>query len=569
MLSNEADQTKSKGKIHRNPQIGLDNFIYSLIKMGENLNIKDIELSAISLAGGKSENEDCYLIRETPMGLLVIVCDGLGGPVAGKTASELAAKSIATYIEGAGTDNNPQLALEDAAATANATIRDSAEQNPTLKGMGTTCVCLLLQTDKAYVMNVGDSRCYLLRNDKAIFRTTDHSYVGELVKKGAISEEMARTSEYANVLTRALGVGETFETASYTIEVRPGDRIALMTDGIWGAVPQNRLIKMLCADEELSNLVDRIAYDIDSTARKNGIKHDNLTLVMAELAGRVFSGITYSAISASQDNSGSEDADSDSNSVIYDNTQSEYDDSYELTEESEYEDEEESGSLRKTLIWVFSICLAVALGVILYLTVWSSDKNKKMADNEQTPTQLVDSLKDSAADSTAIQDSVATAPAIAEEVTTTSSEQYYAPSGSYSYNNDYSSYEQTENSADTVIAEPSGPDNSAAINCLNNAITQLESLKDYDPREIPKKDTRMRRKKRSELFDGVVSSLKEGISSTEDASLKSEITQLGQDITAPSTKNNILKIDPETGKSTRASVTAIDGFITKIKSITE
>lgn len=543
--------------------------------------INDIVIGACSLTGGKTANEDSFIYIDTPMGVLIVVCDGLGGPIPGKTASRLATQTIATYVKSMSSDSNPLLTLEDAAASANAAISDAAAADPTLKGMGTTCVCAIINGDKAYVMHVGDSRCYVLRHACAAFRTADHSYVGELVSKGSISEEMARTSQYANVLTRALGVFEYKGATTETLQLEPGDRLAFMTDGIWGAVPQKKLINMLCGDENVPTLVENIANLIDANGKKNGNRHDNMTLVVAELEGRQPSGIVAVTPESAEfidydeeyDNSNENRAvDEAANGIAGKNDDTEY----ELTEindpEEDYDDDESTESKRKTLIWIFSIGLAIALGIIIYLTVWSTGYNAAATEDSTKTAIAADSTTDSLIDSTAnagvLAEEVQTPQAAAPTSSPVSSPSYSYRNSYYS-NQDYSAEEETDSEADQTIAEPAGPDNTAAKACLSAAAGKLETLKDFDPKGIAKKDTRKRRQKRTDLFNEAVASLKEGIASTEDAALKAEITQLGQELTNPSTKSKILKMDEETGKSTRASVTTIEAFTTRLRTLAE
>lgn len=236
-----------------------------------------------SLIGGRGENQDSYGIAETRLGLLVVVCDGMGGGPSGKTASSLATQALIDYVSGADTDKKPESVLSSAVNAANEALIKATVDHPELKGMGTTCVCLLVDDRKAYVAHVGDSRLYQLRNGNVVFRTQDHSYVAEMVRRGTITEEEARNSKYSNVITRAVGVDVAVDCDTDVLEYRPGDRFALMTDGIWGVLAQSQLVKFLSADEDPATLVPRIAGNIDVLGKDNGGHHDNLTLAIIDI----------------------------------------------------------------------------------------------------------------------------------------------------------------------------------------------------------------------------------------------------------------------------------------------
>ncbi|MDE6382660.1 MAG: protein phosphatase 2C domain-containing protein, partial [Muribaculaceae bacterium] len=115
--------------------------------------------SVESLIGGRSENQDSYGMSETRLGMLVVVCDGMGGGPAGKTASTIATQAILDFVSGSPVDRDPVSVLEDAGVAANEAVMAAVAADPALKGMGTTCVCVLICKGKAFVMHIGDSRC--------------------------------------------------------------------------------------------------------------------------------------------------------------------------------------------------------------------------------------------------------------------------------------------------------------------------------------------------------------------------------------------------------------------------
>lgn len=235
-----------------------------------------------SKIGGRSENQDTCGFSDTPHGLLVVVCDGMGGGPAGKTASLIAAQTIIDEIKSSDVSNDKRGILKNAISKANKAIRDAVKENPSLAGMGTTTVTLLIGDDCAYIGHVGDSRLYKLRGREKIFMTKDHSYVGDLVRRGQLTEEQARLSAQSNIITKALGSQDTCEPEIDVVAYEKGDRFALCSDGIWGAFPESLLIKKMSDQRTLDSVVDQLATETDEQGRANGGHHDNLSIAIIE-----------------------------------------------------------------------------------------------------------------------------------------------------------------------------------------------------------------------------------------------------------------------------------------------
>lgn len=235
-----------------------------------------------SRIGGRSENQDSFGYADTKFGLLVTVCDGMGGGPGGKTASSIAVKEIIDGVSETSTDETPSNALLKAIHRANQAILEAVEDNPKLKGMGTTCTALLINKGSAIVAHVGDSRVYQLRGHRKVFRTFDHSMVFGLVKEKVITEEQARLSEQSNIITRALGLKPELEIDIVERPYEKGDRFMLCTDGIHGTMPEPELIKRASEEKSIGQAVDNLATFVDGEGRKKGGGHDNLTLAIIE-----------------------------------------------------------------------------------------------------------------------------------------------------------------------------------------------------------------------------------------------------------------------------------------------
>lgn len=232
--------------------------------------------------GGRPENQDSCGFIDTRHGLLVMVCDGMGGGPAGQLASSIAVKRIAEHIAAAPAGSDRCQLVKQAVIYAHQAIVEHTKANPATRGMGTTATVLLLNEHSAVIGHVGDSRVYQFRRGKVIFRTADHSRVGELVRNGTLTEEQARLSSQSNVITRALGGGAK-ELADVT--ERPyeaGDRFMLCSDGIWGAMPEPELIKAMTKSPSVPGTVEGVVVSADEIGRNNGGHHDNLTIALIQ-----------------------------------------------------------------------------------------------------------------------------------------------------------------------------------------------------------------------------------------------------------------------------------------------
>lgn len=233
--------------------------------------------------GGRKDNQDSYGSQETKSGLLVVVCDGMGGARGGKTASQLAVDTIISEVSDS-KHSSADKTLIHAIKKANEAVYAKSMSTPELQGMGTTVVAILIDEEKATTAHVGDSRIYQVRGNKKVFRTFDHSMVFELVRRGRITEEQARLSAESNVILRALGTKPEVEVEINTnIPYLKGDRFLLCSDGISGAVTEQEICKLVNADKSVGKTVEIILETIDNTGIKSGGKHDNLTAVLIEL----------------------------------------------------------------------------------------------------------------------------------------------------------------------------------------------------------------------------------------------------------------------------------------------
>ena len=185
----------------------------------------------------RSANEDsCELLSRADGTHLLVVADGMGGHRGGATASSTAVTTIATIVEESA-PGNPGDTLRHAIEVANARIYEMAQNDRQLEGMGTTVVAFLLDAPQyASVAHVGDSRAYRLRQGRLETLTTDHSVVAEMHRRGLISADEAAVHPRRNEILRSVGAERDVEIEVADVDVAPGDRFVLCSDGLSGVV---------------------------------------------------------------------------------------------------------------------------------------------------------------------------------------------------------------------------------------------------------------------------------------------------------------------------------------------
>ena len=182
-------------------------------------------------------NQDAYEIRQLDRNtLLCVVCDGMGGAKSGNVASTLAVDVFAQEIQRTWTPNmewdKADQILKSAVKLANFTVYDQANQFEEFSGMGTTLVAVLVRGRRVSIVNVGDSRAYVI-NQKGIRQITrDHSVVQMMVDRGELTPEMAKVYPGKNLITRAVGTEMTVLCDIFRQELSKGDFLLLCSDGL-------------------------------------------------------------------------------------------------------------------------------------------------------------------------------------------------------------------------------------------------------------------------------------------------------------------------------------------------
>lgn len=222
----------------------------------------------------RKKNQDRYLVR-LDIGLFV-VADGMGGHQAGEEASRLAVAALEEWFsrEEPGS-SEPEQVLTQAVKYANDCVYSSSLRNPDQYGMGTTLTAALFRQGMAFIAHVGDSRAYHLRDGSIKPVTNDHSYVGELVRNGSLTEEEAQHHPQRNVLTRALGTHDQIAIDLVKVPMEKGDFLILCTDGLSNLIDNVEIGQVILGN----HTVQRAVEDLVQLALQRG-GHDNITLVL-------------------------------------------------------------------------------------------------------------------------------------------------------------------------------------------------------------------------------------------------------------------------------------------------
>jgi len=238
--------------------------------------------AATDIGRVRRANEDSMGVIEVGGMKVFVVCDGMGGHVGGKVASETAIAAIRDFLY-----NNvcvdPREAIHNAIIVANEAILNRVNQQPELNGMGSTCVMLTVASDgKVYYGHVGDSRIYVVADRRIKQLTTDHSFVQTLVDAGHITKAQAEQHPRRNEITNALGLPhmQPPTVCTHPIEPDSGNCFILCSDGLSGMV----------SDEQIQRVISKHVEPIQQRAEKlvqmanNNGGVDNITVQLVEFA---------------------------------------------------------------------------------------------------------------------------------------------------------------------------------------------------------------------------------------------------------------------------------------------
>jgi len=226
----------------------------------------------------RSCNQDAFdTVVLSDDAVLSIVCDGMGGANAGNIASKVATDTIKNYILRSYSPKMSSSAIENllrgAVDTANVEVFDMASGNEDYKGMGTTVVVALVVGDTAHILHVGDSRAYLVADEKIEQITRDHSLIQDMLDNGEVTAEQAKLHPKKNIITRAVGILPQVDGEYNQIQFTSGVLLSC-TDGLSGMLSADEILQIVLNDK-IDEVPDRL---ID--AANNLHSNDNVTVTV-------------------------------------------------------------------------------------------------------------------------------------------------------------------------------------------------------------------------------------------------------------------------------------------------
>ncbi len=274
----------------------------------DNMLVLDLSSEAAWSSVGMSDEPPAELchIELGNRGLVMVVSDGMGGALAGDVASRMAIEAVREMlVEGVRDEEDTTVssrrvsgenasqteasqdkfsladAMLNATVYANLAIHRKGREEARYSGMGATLTSAALAHDHLGLVQVGDSRAYLLRGENIKLLTKDQSLVQQLIDVKQITEEQAETHMFRNVITQALGAGREISPVVSTVRLRQGDILLICSDGLSGklrAADMHRIVRS--AGEDLQSACAEL---VDEANRRGG--EDNITVVLAHFSG--------------------------------------------------------------------------------------------------------------------------------------------------------------------------------------------------------------------------------------------------------------------------------------------
>ncbi|MDH4467060.1 MAG: Stp1/IreP family PP2C-type Ser/Thr phosphatase [Bacteriovoracaceae bacterium] len=232
----------------------------------------------------RKTNQDSILIN--PLHKCFVVADGMGGHRGGDIASQLTIQIFADQLaQLKADDENKVPVLNRSIQLANKLIFEKSQQDAGLEGMGTTVTSLLIHNSKAYLANVGDSRIYLINNQKIYQLTRDHSLVQEKLNLGIYGREEAMMDKNKNILVRTLGFEDSITIDIFEYAISKNDLFLLCSDGLYSKVYDDEILDIinqaipdpsLCSAEDIQLITKKL---IQRANELGG--NDNISVILA------------------------------------------------------------------------------------------------------------------------------------------------------------------------------------------------------------------------------------------------------------------------------------------------
>jgi protein phosphatase len=260
------------------------------VRRGNEDNFLLLDLSTARIWSGSDGPENPEDLRRFDLGeqgLVLVVSDGMGGALAGDVASRMAVEAVRDVLTGNnanGPECDPDSSLVDclkhATMQANRNIHHKSLEDSRCSGMGATLTGAAVKDDKLDLIQVGDSRAYVIRGTQIRLATKDQSLVQQLVDVGQISEAEAETHMFRNVILQALGAQNELTPATARIQLRRGDMLLLCSDGLSGKLRNEEIREIVSAAADLGAACTALVAEANHRGGE-----DNITVVLARFTG--------------------------------------------------------------------------------------------------------------------------------------------------------------------------------------------------------------------------------------------------------------------------------------------
>ena len=263
------------------------------VRSGNEDNFLVLDLSAQKAWTGSEGDEPPGEMRRFEVGtkgVVLVVSDGMGGALAGDVASRMAVETVRDMLTGSddgegetlcGPDTPLVECLRNATDYANFAIHRKSQEDPRCSGMGATLTAAAITRDGVSLVQVGDSRGYVIRGEQIKLATKDQSLVQQLVDVGQISEQEAETHMFRNVILQALGAQPDLAPVTGRVRVFRGDLLLLCSDGLSGKLRGEDMLQIVAdSDGDLSRACEALVNEANERGGE-----DNITVVLARLTG--------------------------------------------------------------------------------------------------------------------------------------------------------------------------------------------------------------------------------------------------------------------------------------------
>ena len=231
-----------------------------------------IKSNSYSITGTKhATNQDSYLDYADSVINIYAVADGMGGHCAGDVASAIVVDTLKNHL--AATDKK---AVISAVNTANEQIIERAKEKPEYEGMGATLAMLCIDKNRALIAHIGDSKVFVIKDKKVIFKTKDHSFVQKLIDSGEITEAEALVHKMKNIITKAVGVSPDVKPDISKLELSGKTCVVLCSDGVSNFINEEQL----CEITHKHMQTDSAAQTLCETALSLGSTDDITSVVI-------------------------------------------------------------------------------------------------------------------------------------------------------------------------------------------------------------------------------------------------------------------------------------------------